>query len=130
MPAEQAGCLRVPDNTRCTATASAITLDVHNVTRYTAWVLRAFRDKDTERVWGRERSHRLDLFTQRAALRKLLILDAAEALGDLRVPPGNHLEKLRGDRAGEYSIRVTDKWRICFRWTPAGPDEVGIVDYH
>ncbi len=64
------------------------------------------------------------------ALRKLVILDAAEALSDLRVPPGNRLEKLRGDRAEEYSIRINRQWRICFRWTAAGPEDVEIVDPH
>ncbi|MGH3549130.1 MAG: type II toxin-antitoxin system RelE/ParE family toxin [Pseudonocardiaceae bacterium] len=88
------------------------------------WVLRSFRDKDTERVWQRRRSRRLDESTQRVALRKLLILDAADALGDLSVPPGNRLEKLRGDRADEYSIRVNRQWRICFRWTTGGPEDV------
>lgn len=95
-----------------------------------ATVLRSFADKDTERVWQRERSKRLDQNTQRAALRKLLILDAAEILDDLRVPPGNRLEKLRGDRAGQHSVRVNQQWRICFRWTAAGPAGVEIVDYH
>ena len=93
-------------------------------------VLISFADKDTERVWRRERSKRLDLDTQRAALRKLLILDAADVLDDLRVPPGNRLEKLRGDRSGQYSVRVNQQWRICFRWTSAGPQDVEIVDYH
>jgi toxin HigB-1 len=93
-------------------------------------VLMSFGDKETERVWHRERSRRLDPVTQRAALRKLLILDAAEVLDDLRVPPGNRLEKLRGDRDGQYSIRVNQQWRICFRWTAAGPEDVEIVDYH
>lgn len=64
------------------------------------------------------------------ALRKLLILDAAESLGDLRVPPGNRLERLRGDRAGQHSIRVNRRWRICFRWTAAGPTDVELTDYH
>ena len=95
-----------------------------------AVVLRSFADKDTERVWRRERSRRLDPTTQRAALRKLLILDAADVLDDLRVPPGNRLEKLRGDRSGQYSVRVNQQWRICFRWTSAGPADVEIVDYH
>jgi proteic killer suppression protein len=93
-------------------------------------VLRSFADKDTERVWRRERSRRLDPSTQRAALRKLLILDAAEILADLRVPPGNRLEKLSGDRAGQYSIRINQQWRPCFRWSAAGADDVEIVDYH
>ncbi|MGH3812143.1 MAG: type II toxin-antitoxin system RelE/ParE family toxin [Pseudonocardiaceae bacterium] len=89
-------------------------------------MLRSSADKDTERVWRRERSRRLDPHTQRAALRKLLILDAADVLDDLQVPPGNRLEKLRGDRA----VRVNQQWRICFRWTSAGPEDVEIVDYH
>jgi len=93
-------------------------------------VLQSFRDKDTERVWLRQRSRRLDQTTQRAALRKLLILDAADEIGDLRVPPGNRLEKLKVDRANNYSIRINDQWRICFRWTTAGPEDVEIVDYH
>lgn len=93
-------------------------------------VLRSFADKDTERIWRRERSRRLDPPTQRAALRKLLIVDAAETLGDLRVPPGNRLEKLSGDRAGQYSIRINQQWRLCFRWRAAGADDVEIVDYH
>lgn len=93
-------------------------------------MLQSFRDKDAERVWRREAVRKLDQGTQRMALRKLLILDAADALGDLSVPPGNRLEKLRGDRAGGYSIRINRQWRICFRWTAAGPEDVEIVDYH
>ena len=93
-------------------------------------MLQSFRDKDTERVWQRRRAKPLDEPTQRAALRKLLILDAADRVGDLRVPPGSRLEKLKGDRAGTYSIRINDQWRICFRWTTAGPEDVEIVDYH
>ena len=81
-------------------------------------------------MWQRHRSKRFDQQTQRAALRKLLILDAADQLGDLRVPPGNRLEKLKGDRANTYSIRINDQWRICFQWTTAGPEDVEIVDYH
>jgi len=93
-------------------------------------VLRSFRDKDTERVWQRRPVRKLDQATQRTALRKLVILDAADALEDLRVPPGNRLEKLKGDRAGAYSIRINQQWRICFTWTTAGPEDVEIVDYH
>lgn len=93
-------------------------------------VLQSFGDKDTERIWRRERSRKLDQPTRRAALRKLLIMDAAETLDDLRVPPGNRLEKLRGDRAGQHSIRINQQWRICFRWSAAGPEDVEIVDYH
>lgn len=64
------------------------------------------------------------------AWRKLAILDAAETLADLRVPPGNRLEKLRGDREGQHSIRINQQWRICFSWSDAGPEDVEIVDYH
>ena len=67
---------------------------------------------------------------QRTAHRKLLILDAAETINDLRVPPGNRLEPLRGGRAGQHSIRVNDQWRICFVWSEAGPADVEITDYH
>ena len=92
--------------------------------------MRSFADKETERIWRRERVRKLDQGTQRAALRKLLILDAAETLDDLRVPPGNRLEKLKGDRAGSYSVRINQQWRICFGWTTAGPEDIEIVDYH
>jgi proteic killer suppression protein len=93
-------------------------------------VIRSFRDKETERIWKRQRARQFDDGTQRIALRKLLILDAAEVLGDLRVPPGNRLEKLKGDRAGSYSIRVNQQWRICFSWTDTGVEDVELVDYH
>ena len=93
-------------------------------------MIRSFRDRDTERIWKRRRVRRLDDSTQRIVLRKLLILDAAEVLGDLRVPPGNRLEKLKGDRAGSYSIRVNQQWRICFNWSDTGAEDVELVDYH
>jgi toxin HigB-1 len=67
---------------------------------------------------------------QRSALRKLLILDAVETLQDLRVPPGNRLEKLKGNQSGQHSLRINDQWRICFRWTASGPDDVEITDHH
>ena len=72
----------------------------------------------------------LDQELLRSAVRKLLILDAAEQLNDLTVPPGNRREKLRGDRAGQHSIRINQQWRICFRWTAAGPEDVLNVEYH
>ena len=93
-------------------------------------MLRSFRDKDTEAIWRRQRSRTLDTTTQRVAWRKLAMLDAAETLGDLRVPPGNRLEKLAGDRAGQYSIRISRPWGICFRWSDAGPEEAEIADCH
>jgi len=93
-------------------------------------VLRSFRDRDTEQVWQRRVVRKFGSDVQRVALRKLAMLDAAESLDDLRVPPGNRLEKLKGSRRGSYSIRINDQWRICFHWTNAGPEEVEIVDYH
>ncbi len=92
--------------------------------------MRSFRDRDTERVWQRQVVRRFGTDVQRTALRKLVMLDAAETLEDLLVPPGNRLEKLKGSRRGSYSIRINDQWRICFQWTDAGPEEVEIVDYH
>lgn len=93
-------------------------------------MIRSFANADTERVWRRQRVRRFGPDLQRMANRKLLIIDAAETLNDLRVPPGNRLEQLRGDRTGQYSIRINDQWRICFSWTAAGAADVEIIDYH
>jgi proteic killer suppression protein len=93
-------------------------------------VIRSFGDRETERLWQRQRVRSLDSRILRTALRKLAILDAAVTLEDLRVPPGNRLEALGGDRRGQHSIRVNDQWRICFIWTDTGPANVEIVDYH
>ena len=79
-------------------------------------MIRSFRDRETEKVFRREARTKFAIQVQRAALRKLLMLDAAESLNDLRVPLGNRLEKLSGNRAGQHSCRVNDQWRICFRW--------------
>lgn len=92
-------------------------------------MIRSFRDDETAKVFARERS-RFSLALARVALRRLLLLDAAETLSDLRVPPGNRLEKLSGSRKGQYSIRVNDQWRICFRWERGRASDVEIVDYH
>jgi proteic killer suppression protein len=105
-------------------------IDNYNALRYSCLVLQSFGDKTTEQVWRREYVRSFDSNLLRSALRKLLILDAAEDVQDLTVPPGNRLEKLRGDRSGQHSIRINQQWRICFRWTPAGPEDVSIVDYH
>ena len=105
-------------------------LDAHSASRYAGAMIRSFRDRETERVFRRERTGRFDRALQRSALRKLLILDAAETLVDLRVPPGNRLEKLVGDRAGQYSIRINDQWRVCFRWADGNAFDVEIADYH
>jgi len=93
-------------------------------------VIRSFRQRDTERLFRRELVKKLASDVRRVALRKLLLLDAAESLEDLRAPPGNRLEKLAGDRAGEYSIRINDQWRVCFRWKDGDVHDVEIVDYH
>ena len=93
-------------------------------------MIKSFRDADTQKVFERQRVRRWSVQLQRAALRKLLILDAAEELGDLRVPLGNRLEKLSGNRAGQYSIRINDQWRLCFEWRQGDAYEVEIADYH
>jgi toxin HigB-1 len=93
-------------------------------------MIASFQDSETERVFLRERRTKFGRAVQRAALRKLLMLDAAESLDDLRVPPGNRLEILVGDRNGQYSIRVNDQWRICFHWLGGNAHDVEIVDYH
>jgi len=93
-------------------------------------VIRSFGDRDTERLFNRERIRRLPADLQRVALRKLVLLDAATNLHDLRIPPANRLEKLAGNRLGQYSIRINDRWRICFRWVGADAYDVEIVDYH
>lgn len=92
-------------------------------------MLQSFADKITERVGPREQVRAFDSELLRSAVRRVLILDAAEELRDLTVSRGNRLEKVRGDRAGQHSIRINQQWRICFRWT-AGPEDVTIVGYH
>lgn len=89
----------------------------------------SFKDADTARLAGGWRVKRF-VSIESVARRKLRQLQIAGALDDLRVPPGNRLEALKGDRAGKYSIRVNDQFRVCFRWTPAGAEDVEIVDYH
>lgn len=89
-----------------------------------------FRDAETEKIWAGLRGRKLPPEIQAGALRKLRLIGAARRIDDLRVPPGNRLEPLRGDRAGQWSIRINDQWRICFRWTEGGADDVEIVDYH
>jgi toxin HigB-1 len=84
-------------------------------------VIRSFGNDAAERLWSRHRSKELDPRIERVALRRLAMLDAAETLNDLRVPPGTRLEAVRGDRVGQHSIRINQQWRICFTWTDAGP---------
>lgn len=92
-------------------------------------MIRSFACRDTKALFERERSRRFGAI-ERSARRKLLMLDAARVLDDLQQPPGNRLEALRGDRTEQHSIRINDQWRICFVWTPEGPEDVEIVDYH
>ncbi|MHB1116268.1 type II toxin-antitoxin system RelE/ParE family toxin [Sideroxydans sp.] len=89
-----------------------------------------FASKETEKVWRAEVSRKLPRDIQQVALRKLFMLDKAQVLKDLKIPPANRLEALKDDRKGQYSIRINDQWRICFIWTKNGPDAVEIVDYH
>ena len=92
-------------------------------------MIRSFRDKRTEALFGDEDIARFRRI-ERVARRKLALLYRARVLGDLRVPPGNRLEGLKGDRIGRYSIRINDQWRICFRWKDGDAHDVEIVDYH
>jgi proteic killer suppression protein len=93
-------------------------------------MIRSFADRETERIWIGLRSRRLPAEIQQKALVKLSMLNRAQTLDDLRVPPGNRLEALRGDRQGSHSIRINSQWRICFRWQDGGASNVEIVDYH
>lgn len=93
-------------------------------------MIKAFRDVETERMWYEERSRRIPAAIHKAALKKLQMLNAAAELGDLALPPGNRLERLRGDRKGQHSIRVNNQYRICFEWREGNAYEVEITDYH
>jgi toxin HigB-1 len=93
-------------------------------------VIQSFKDKETQKIFERQRSRKLPSDIQQIALRKLRMLNRAETLQDLRVPPANRLERLVGDREGQYSIRVNDQWRICFEWQGGEASDVEIVDYH
>ncbi len=106
-----------------------ITLDVNNARRYDGPVIKAFKCADTEAL---SKGRRVKRFAniEAVARRKLRQLQIAGRLQDLRVPPGNRLEALKGDRAGQHSMRVNDQFRVCFRWTGAGAEDVEIADYH
>ena len=93
-------------------------------------MIASFRDTETERLWKSDKSRSLPADLQRRAFKKLAILNAAVALDNLRIPPGNRLEALRGDRSGRYSIRINDQYRICFAWRDRNAFDVEIVDYH
>ena len=93
-------------------------------------MIRSFKGRDSERLFVGQRSARLPASLHRVAQRKLVMLDAAEELSDLAVPPGNRLEKLSGDREGQFSMRINERWRICFHWADGDAYDVEVVDYH
>ena len=93
-------------------------------------MIASFRDRDTERLWQSGKSRRLPASLQLRAFKKLAILNAAVSLDNLKVPPGNQLEPLRGDRAGEHSIRINDQYRVCFVWREGNAFDAEIADYH
>ncbi len=118
-PAED-GCKRISIVTHCDT----------NAVRYYRGVILDFYDSETRKLWETGRCKILPVSLQVKGLKKLYILNAALALENLRVPPGNRLEKLRGDRAAQYSIRINDQYRICFVWSAGNARRVEIVDYH
>ena len=93
-------------------------------------MIRSFRDKRTETIYEGRRARGLAIDIQQRARRKLRMIDAATVIDDLRIPPSNRLEKLKGDRSGQHSIRINDQWRICFVWKDNSTSDVEIVDYH
>ena len=105
-------------------------LDVYTYSVYNHFMIKSFADKETEKVYHQFFSKKLPQSIQRIALRKLIMIDNATQLEDLKIPPANRLEQLRGDRAGQYSIRINDQFRICFRFQDGDAYETEIVDYH
>ena len=93
-------------------------------------MIKSFKCKETEKIFNREFSKKLPMDLQRIAFRKLRMLNRATILNDLKVPPGNRLESLHGEREGQYSIRINNQWRICFRWIEKDIYDIEIVDYH
>jgi len=93
-------------------------------------MIKSFRSKEAEKLFKREYSRKLPPSIQRTAMRKLWMIDAAVSIGDLRVPPANHLEALQGKRKGWHSVRINKQWRICFRWRQGDIYDVEIIDYH
>ncbi len=93
-------------------------------------MIKSFKDNETSKIYLRERSKKLPPDIQQVALRKMRMINNAKSLGDLRIPPANRLEKLAGNRSGQYSIRINDQWRICFFWKDGDATDVEITDYH
>jgi len=106
-----------------------IALQYYRTSLVYAMTIKSFACADTESLFNGTRVRRF-VNIEAVAMRKLAMLNRAAKLDDLRVPPGNRLETLKGDRAGQHSVRVNDKFRVCFRWTKEGPEDVEIVDYH
>jgi proteic killer suppression protein len=102
----------------------------HNALRYDAGMIKSFRDKDTEQLFARQFVRRFPPDLHKTAWRKLAQIDAAERLEDLRIPPGNRLERLSEARADQHSIRINAQWRICFRWQDGDAYAVEVTDYH
>ncbi len=93
-------------------------------------MIKTFKCKETEKIWNEQKSKKFPSDIQTRSLRKLRLLNSSENLQDLKIPPSNHLESLSGDRIGQYSIRINQKWRICFVWSEMNAFDVEIVDYH
>ena len=93
-------------------------------------MIKTFNNAETEKIYQRQRSRKLPSDIQQVALRKLRMINNSTSINDLRVPPANRLEKLSGNRAGQWSIRINDQWRICFRWEGSDAIDVEITDYH
>lgn len=110
--------------------SSIYPLDIYTLSRYNVAMIRSFAGRETEKVYNQIFSKKLPESIQKVALRKLIMIDNAANLGDLRVPPNNRLEALSGDREGQYSIRINDQYRVCFKWKDNDFYDVEIVDYH
>lgn len=105
-------------------------VDIWCDTLYNKVVIKTFKDDETQNIYRRRRSRRLPSDIQQVALRKLRMINNAISINDLRVPPANHLEKLGGNRAGQWSIRINDQWRVCFEWQGSDAYNVEVTDYH
>ncbi|MEN3331178.1 MAG: toxin HigB [Blastocatellia bacterium] len=121
---------RIEGKSKQTVELTSLTLDAINEIRYAPKVIKSYRGKVAQQIHSRQRAPRFSADVYRVAQRKLLMLDAATALNDLMVPPGNRLEKLHGIREGEYSIRINDQWRVCFNWRDGDAHDVEVTDYH
>ena len=122
----------LPQNSECASEMGSLAyiLDMYMQNGYNQAMIKSFADKETEKIYNQVFSKKMPQDIQRIALRKLIMIDNAECLDDLKIPPANHLEKLSGDRQGQYSIRINDQYRICFSTDGRNFVDVEIVDYH